>query len=166
GVLGDIVPAAALGVQAHRPAGDHAVQAPLGQGGQGPGEVVVERDDGHVGGGVGEVDRVAHSVADDHLEAVELPAEERPDAGPEGDDLLAGLGGEEVVVDLVAQVQRFGRVVVGDHRLGADGQPAGEEVVALAPGLDVHQLPPRGVVGGLQLRGVGDAVDVDPATPV
>src|SRR4029450_12272354 len=155
GVLGDIVPAAALGVQAHRPAGDHAVQAPLGQGAQGPGEVVVEPDDGHVGGGVGEVDRVAAAVADDHLEAVELPAEERPDAGPEGDDLVAQLGGEEVVVDLIPEMQGFGRVVVGDHRLGADGQAAGEDVIALDPGLDVHQLPAPGVIGRPALGRVG-----------
>ena len=126
----------------------------------------MERDDGHVRGGVGEVDRVALAVADDHLEGVELPAEERPDAEAEGDDLVAQLRGQEPVVDLVAEVQRLGRVVVGDHRLGADGQPAGEDVVALDPGLDVHQLPARGVVGRLELLGVPDAVDVDPAAAV
>src|SRR3712207_7781690 len=49
--------------------------------------------------GVGEVDRPAHPVADDHLEAVELPAEERPHREAEGDHLVAHLGGEEVVVD-------------------------------------------------------------------
>src|SRR4029453_17551057 len=78
-VVGGRVPAGDLLVQAHGPAGDHAVDAPLGQGGERPREVVVQGDDGHVGGGVGEVDRVAPPVADDHLEGGELPAEERPD---------------------------------------------------------------------------------------
>src|SRR6185503_7586386 len=125
-----------------------------------------QRDQGHVGGGVSEVDRVAVAVADDHLEAVELPAEERADGEAEGDDLVAQLRGQEPVVDLVAQVQGPGRVVVHHHRLGADGQAAGEDVVALDPGLDVHQLPARPVIGRFQPGRVGDPVDVDPAAAV
>jgi hypothetical protein len=111
----------------------------------------VERDQGHVRGGVGEVDRVAPPVADDHLEGVELPAEEGANTQAEGDDLVAHLRGQEPVVDLIPEVQRLGRVLVHHHRLGADGQAPGEHVVALDPGLDVHQLPAGGGGGGLQL---------------
>ena len=59
---------------------------------------------------------------------------------------------EELVVDLVAVVQRAVGLEVHDHRLGADRERAGEHVEAVDRALQVHQPLAGLVVARGQLR--------------
>ena len=113
------------------PAGDGAEDAPPHQRLHRPGEVVVQGGDRHVRAGVGVVDREDVVAADERLAGVELPAEEGVDGAADRHHLVPGLGGEEVVVDLVAVVHRAAGVEVHDHGLGADGERPGEDVVVV-----------------------------------
>ena len=126
----------------------------------------MQRGDRDVRAGVGVVDRVDRAALDQRLAGVELPAEERVHDPPDRHDLVADLGGEEVVVDGVARVHRLVRVEVHHHRLGADRQRPGEHVVALDGGLQVHQHLAGLVVGAVQLVDVADARDAAPGTAV
>ena len=73
---------------------------------------------------------------------------------------------EEVVGDGVAVVQRLLGAEAHDHRLGADRQRAGEDVVVVDGGLQVHEPLAREVVGAVQLGLVADARDADPLPAV
>ena len=116
--------------------------------------------------GVRVVDRGGDAVLDDRLARVELPAEERVHEPADRHDLVAGLGGEEVVVDLVAVVHRPVGLEVHHHRLGADREAAREDVEVLDRRLQVHQPLARGVVDGVQLGRVADPRDADPLAAV
>ena len=56
------------------------------------------------------------------LAGVELPAEEGVDRPRQGEDLAAGLGRQEVVRDLVAQMHGEFGPEVHDHGLRPDGE--------------------------------------------
>ena len=126
----------------------------------------MEADQADVRARVRVVDRVDLAVADQRLAAVELPAEEGVDRPADGHDLAAGLRAEEVVVDLVAVVERAVGLEPHDHRLGADREAAGEDVEAVDRGLEVHQAPAGLVVAGGELAGVADLAHADPGAAV
>ena len=69
-------------------------------------------------------------------------------------------------VDGVAVVQRLLGAEAHDHRLGADRERAGEDVVAVDRRLQVHEPLARGVVGTVQRGAVGDPRHADPLTAV
>ena len=119
----------------------------------------------HVGTGVGVVDRVDLAAFDQRLARVELPPEERVDQPPDRHRLVPGLRGQEAVVDRVAQVHGLVRPELHDHRLGADGQRTGEDVVVDGL-LQVHEHLAAGVVRGVQFGGVVDARDAAPGPAV
>ena len=81
-------------------------------------------------------------------------------------DLVAELGRQEVVADLVAVVHRPRRVEPHRHRLGADRERAHEDVEVLERGLQVHHPLARLVVARAQLLGRADARDADPLAAV
>ncbi len=150
-----------------RPApGDQAERAPLQQRLHRPREVVVQARQRNVGRGVRVVDRMDLIAAHQALARVELPVEERVDKPADRQHLLAQLGREEVMGDLVAVVHRLVRAELHDHRLGADRQRPCEHVEVLDRGLQVHQAPARGVVGALELLAVAYAADADPLSAV
>ena len=153
-------------VDPHLPPGRGAERRPAHERPDRPGEVVVQARDGDVRGRVRVVDRRGDAVLDDRLARVELPAEEGVHEPADRHDLVAGLGGEEVVVDLVAVVHRPVRLEVHHHRLGADREAAREDVEVLDRRLQVHQPLAGGVVDGLQLRRVADPRDADPLAAV
>jgi hypothetical protein len=105
-------------------------------------------------------------TAHERLAGVELPAEERVDEAADREHLVAHLGVEEAVVDGVAVVHRLVGPEVHDHRLGADGERAREDVVAVDRGLQVHQPLAGGVVGAVELLRVADVADPDPLPAV
>ena len=119
-----------------------------------------------VGRGVRVVDRVRHAVLDDRLARVELPAEERVDEPADRHDLVAELGREEVVVDLVAVVHRPVGLEAHHHRLGADREAAREDVEVLDRRLQVHQPLARLVVAACSSSRSRDPRDADPLAAV
>ena len=153
-------------VDPHPAAGRRAERGPAHERTDRPREVVMQAGEGDVRGGVGVVDRRGDPVLDDRLARVELPAEEGVHEPADRDDLVARLGGEEVVVDLVTVVHRPVGLEVHHHGLGPDREAAGEDVEVLDRRLQVHQPLARGVVDGVQLRGVADARDADPLAAV
>ncbi len=92
--------------------------------------------------------------------------EERVDEAADGEDLVAQLRAQEVVVDGVAVVHRLVGTEVHDHRLGADRERAGEDVEAVDGGLQVHQPLAGGVVRVVQLLGVADVAHAHPLAAV
>src|SRR5205814_9990043 len=116
-----------------------------------PREVVVQRRECDVGRRVRVVDRIGNAVLDDRLAGVELPAEERVHEPRDADDLIAELGREEVVPNLVAVVHRPAGVEPHRHRLGADRERAYEHVEALERRLQVHHPLARLVVTRTEL---------------
>ena len=69
------------------------------------------------------------------------------------------------MVDRVAQVHGLVRLEAHDHRLGADRQRAGEDVV-VDGFLQVHEHLTALVVSGVQFGGVADPGDAAPGTAV
>ena len=119
----------------------------------------------HVRAGVGVVDGIDLAALDQGLAGVELPPEEAVDQPPDRHHLGPGLRREEVVVDRVAQVHGLVRLEAHDHRLGADRQRAGEDVVVDGL-LQVHEHLAALVVGGVQFGRVADPGDAAPGTAV
>ena len=127
----------------------------------------MQRGERHVRAGVGVVDRGCTCVAlDEHLARVELPPEERVDQARDGEHLVAGRRGQEVVLDRVPVVHRQLGPELHHHRLRPDGQRADEHVVALDRLLQVHQPLARGVVGRVQFGAVADPRHAHPAAAV
>ena len=153
-------------VDPHLPPGRRAERRPADERADRPREVVVQARQGDVRRRVRVVDRRGDAVLDDRLAGVELPAEERVHEPADRHDLVAGLGGEEVVVDLVAVVHRPVGLEVHHHRLGADREATSEDVEVLDRGLQVHQPLAGGVVDGMQFGGVADSCDTDPLAAV
>ena len=164
--VADLEVAARVEVELRPAPGDQAERAPLEQRLHRPREVVVQARERDVRGGIRVVDRMDLVAADQALARVELPPEERVDEPADRQHLVAELGREEVVRDFVAVVHRPVRAELHDHRLGTDRQRPREHVEVLDRGLQMHQPPPRGVVGALQLLTVAHAADADPLPAV
>ena len=131
-----------------------------------PREVVVQGGQRDVRARVGVVDRVHLAARDEVLARVELPPEERVHQPGDRHDLLADLGGEEPVRDLVPVVHRQLGPELHHHRLRPDRQRAREDVVAVDRLLQVHQPLPRDVVGRVQVVAVLDPGDAHPGATV